>query len=88
MRDLQNEKRDHSHLPHSHPSEVEGVRIVVISFRNIAKKWEPICGVLRNRQLENEKRTDLAILRIYGWQYYKRIFSIFSLITFNPAKVL
>ncbi len=38
MRDLQNEKRDHPHLPHSPPFEVEGVRIVVISFRNIAKK--------------------------------------------------
>ncbi len=38
MRDLQNEKRDHHYLPHSPPSEVEGVRIVVISFRNIAKK--------------------------------------------------
>ncbi len=38
MRDLQNEKRDHSHLPYSTPSEVEGVTIVVISFRNIAKK--------------------------------------------------
>ncbi len=37
MRDPQNEKRDHPHLP---PSEVEGVRIVVISFRNIAKKKE------------------------------------------------
>ncbi len=35
--DLQNEKRDHPHLLHSPPSEVEGVRIVVISFRNIAK---------------------------------------------------
>ncbi len=34
MRDVQNEKRDHHHSP---PSEVEGVRIVVISFRNIAK---------------------------------------------------
>ncbi len=37
IRDFQNEKRDHPHLPHSTPSEVEGVRIVVISFRNIAK---------------------------------------------------
>ncbi len=36
--DLQNEKRDHPHLPRSLPSEVEGVRIVVISFWNIAKK--------------------------------------------------
>ncbi len=35
MRDLQKEKRDH---PHSPPSKVEGVKIVVISFRNIAKK--------------------------------------------------
>ncbi len=34
MRDLQNKKRD---LPHSLPFEVEGVRIVVISFRNIVK---------------------------------------------------
>ncbi len=33
-----NEKRDHHHLPHSPPSEVEGVRIVFISFRKIAKK--------------------------------------------------
>ncbi len=38
---LQHEKHD---LLHSHPSEVEGVRIVVISLRNIAKnisvtKW-------------------------------------------------
>ncbi len=32
-RDLQNEKHDH---PHSPPSEVDGVRIVVISFQNIA----------------------------------------------------
>ncbi len=32
------QKRDHPHLPHSPPSEVEGVRIVVISFQNIAKK--------------------------------------------------
>ncbi len=32
------EKRDHPHLPHSPPSEVKGARIVVISFRNIAKK--------------------------------------------------
>ncbi len=38
MRDLQNEKREHPYLPHSPHSEVEGVRIVVISFRNIAKK--------------------------------------------------
>ncbi len=38
IRDLQNEKRDHPHLPHLPPSEVEGIRIVVISFRNIAKK--------------------------------------------------
>ncbi len=38
IRDLQNEKRDHPHLLHSPPSEVEGVKIVVISFRNIAKK--------------------------------------------------
>ncbi len=34
IRDLQNEKRDHPHPP---PYEVEGVRIVIISFRNIAK---------------------------------------------------
>ncbi len=40
IRDLQNEKRDHLHLPHSSPSEVEGVRIVVISFRNIAENQE------------------------------------------------
>ncbi len=33
--DLQNEKYDHLHSP---PSEVEDVRIVVISFKNIAKK--------------------------------------------------
>ncbi len=38
--DLQNKKCDHPHLPHSSSSEVEGVRIVVISFRNIAKKVE------------------------------------------------
>ncbi len=35
IRYLQNEKRDQPHLP---PTEVEDVRIVVISFRNIAKK--------------------------------------------------
>ncbi len=35
--DLQNEKRDHSQLTHSPTSEVEGVRIVIISFRNITK---------------------------------------------------
>ncbi len=40
--DLQNEKRDHPHLPHSPPSEVEGVRIVLISFRNIAKSQEVV----------------------------------------------
>ncbi len=40
IRDLQNEKRNHPHLPHSPFSEVEGVRIVVISFRNIDKKKE------------------------------------------------
>ncbi len=38
IRDLRNEKRDHPHLRRSSSSEVEGVRIVVISFRNIAKK--------------------------------------------------
>ncbi len=38
IRNLQNEKRDHPHFPHSPPSEVEGARIVLISFRNIAKK--------------------------------------------------
>ncbi len=38
INDLQNEKRDHPHLPYSPPSEVKGVRIVVISFRNITKK--------------------------------------------------
>ncbi len=38
IRDLQNEKCDRPHLPHSPPSEAEGVRIVVISFQNIAKK--------------------------------------------------
>ncbi len=37
MRDLQNEKRDHPIYLHLPPSEVEGVRIVVISFRNIIK---------------------------------------------------
>ncbi len=37
IRDLQNEKREHLHLPHSPPSEVEGVRMIVILFRNIAK---------------------------------------------------
>ncbi len=35
---LQNEKHDQSYLHHWAPSEVDGVRIVVISFRNIAKK--------------------------------------------------
>ncbi len=35
IRDLQIEKR---YRPHSPPSEVEGIRIVVISFQNIAKK--------------------------------------------------
>ncbi len=34
-----NNRVDHPRLPHSTPSEVEGVRIVVISFRNIAKKF-------------------------------------------------
>ncbi len=47
MRDLQNEKRDHPHLPHSPPSEVEGVRIVVISFRNIAKNKEEKMNLLK-----------------------------------------
>ncbi len=37
IRDLQNEKRDHSHLLHSPHSEVEGVRIDVISFLNNAE---------------------------------------------------
>ncbi len=37
IRDLQNKKHHH---PHSLPSEIEGVRIVVISFRNIAKNLE------------------------------------------------
>ncbi len=36
--DLQNEKREHPHLLHSLPSEVEAVRIVVISVRNVANK--------------------------------------------------
>ncbi len=43
MRDLQNEKRDHPHLPHSPASEVQGVKIVVISFQNIAKKLMFYC---------------------------------------------
>ncbi len=38
IRDVQNEKRDHPHLPHSLPSEVKFVKIIVISFRNFAKK--------------------------------------------------
>ncbi len=42
--DLQNEKREHPHLPNTFPSEVEGVRIVVISFRNVAKKDERMEG--------------------------------------------
>ncbi len=39
IRDLRNKKRYHPHLPHSTPSEVEGVRIDIISFRNIAKNY-------------------------------------------------
>ncbi len=42
IRDVQNEKRDLRQLPHSPPSEVKGVRIV-ISFRNIAKKKTTLC---------------------------------------------
>ncbi len=49
--------RDHSHLLHSPPSEVEGVRIVVISFRNIAKRKE------RKRKKENKKKAQKRTLK-------------------------
>ncbi len=35
-RNLQNEKRDQPQLPHSSLSEVEGIKIAAISFRNFA----------------------------------------------------
>ncbi len=38
IRDLQNEECDHPHFLHSHLSEVEDARIVIISFQNMAKK--------------------------------------------------
>ncbi len=37
IRDLQNENHNHPHFPHSPPSKVKGVRMVVISLQNIAK---------------------------------------------------
>ncbi len=52
IRDLQNEKRDHPHLPHSPPSEIVGVRIVVISFRNIAKNLKNFRDLFKNGFLE------------------------------------
>ncbi len=53
IRDLQNEKRDHPHLPHSPLSEVEGVRIVVISFRNIAKNTFILYAFFREDDIHN-----------------------------------
>ncbi len=59
IRNLQNEKSDHPHLPHSPPSEVEGVSIVVITFRNIAKNclgiWYQLAVKLSviNREVQN-----------------------------------
>ncbi len=38
IRNLQKEKRDHPHLLHPTPSEVDRVRIVVILFQNMAKE--------------------------------------------------
>ncbi len=59
MRHLQNGKCDYPHLPHSPPSEFEGVRIVVISFRNIAKneekKGRTKSGECIERELGNER---------------------------------
>ncbi len=51
IRDLQNEKRNH---PHSLASEVESVRIVIISFRNITKN----ILIQKGRALEKV---------LYGW---------------------
>ncbi len=55
IRDLQNEKRDHPSTPHSPPSEVQGVRIGVISFRNIAKKYQSK-ATRREWSMSSEKR--------------------------------
>ncbi len=43
------------HLPHSPPSEVEGVKIVVISFGNIAKKKGTVVLKYMGRLLKNKK---------------------------------
>ncbi len=55
IRDLQNEKCEHPHLPHSPPSEVEGVGIVVISFGNIAQKKGTVVLKYMGRLLKNKK---------------------------------
>ncbi len=67
IRDLQKEKRDHLYLPHSHPSEVEGIRIVVISFRNIAKNRKILSFWASNFSLF------LLLIRHYWIQWGKKI---------------
>ncbi len=62
-------KRDHPHLPHSAPSEVEGVRIVIISFRNIAKKTnESAYERIKTLPNNKERRSKLAVFHFYSFQ--------------------
>ncbi len=58
---------DHCHLPHSPHSEVEGVRIVVILFRDIANNRSFILDMLKHNCFQNPLSD-----QIYHWEQFFR----------------